>query len=107
VSTDSSIHLIIILGSIELYVGVVVACGPSIRQLLQYCFSQRNSSSLQTSNKPVFIDRSLVPIDDGDDEPTLRSDGGMTTTTISSTPTVKGRVTEMDVVRGEDAGRIV
>jgi hypothetical protein len=55
----------------------------------------------------VFIDRSLVPIDDGDDEPTLRSDGGMTTTTISSTPTVKGRVTEMDVVRGEDAGRIV
>ncbi|KAH7233440.1 hypothetical protein BKA59DRAFT_504339 [Fusarium tricinctum] len=104
---DSSIHLIIILGSIELYVGVVVACGPSIRQLLQYCFSRRNSSSLQTSNKPVFIDRSLVPIDDGDDEPTLRSDGGMTTTTISSTPTVKGRVTEMDVVRGEDAGRIV
>lgn len=60
------------------------------------------------SDKPVFIDRSLVPIKDGDDEPrTLRSDGVMTTTTISSTQTIKGRVIEMDVVKREDAGRIV
>jgi hypothetical protein len=55
----------------------------------------------------VFIDRSLVPIYDDDDEPTLRSDGGMTTTTITSTQTGKGEVIEMDMVRGEDAGRIV
>lgn len=97
----------VILGSIELYVGIVVACGPSIRQLLQHCLSRRNPKSPQTSNKPVFIDRSLVPIYDGDDEPTLRSDGGMTTTTISSTQTVKVEVIEMDIVRREDVGRIV
>ncbi|KAG5660127.1 hypothetical protein KAF25_003649 [Fusarium avenaceum] len=105
---DSSIHLIIILGSIELYVGIVVACGPSIRQLLQHCLSRKKPSSSQMSDKPVFIDRSLVPIKDGDDEPrTLRSDGVMTTTTISSTQTIKGKVIEMDVVKRQDAGRIV
>lgn len=56
----------------------------------------------------MFIDRSLILINDGDDEPTtLRSDGGMTTTTISGAQTVKGKATEMDIVRREDSGRIV
>jgi hypothetical protein len=87
-ATDGSSHAIVILGSVELYVGVMVACGPSTNQLLQYILPrirQPTEASTHASNRPIFVDRPLVHIDKDEDVPTLHTDGGFTTTTMSST----------------------
>ncbi|CEI66289.1 unnamed protein product [Fusarium venenatum] len=81
-------HAIVILGNVELYVGVMVACGPSANQLVQYVLPrirQPIEASSQASNRPVFVDRSLAQIEKDEDVPTLHTDGGLTTTTICST----------------------
>ncbi|KAL6921243.1 hypothetical protein FSHL1_005214 [Fusarium sambucinum] len=87
-TSDGSAHAIVILGNVELYVGVMVACGPSVNQLVQYILPrirQPIGDSSQASDRPVFVDRSLAQIEKDEDAPTLYTDGGLTITTMCST----------------------
>ncbi|PTD10939.1 hypothetical protein FCULG_00011260 [Fusarium culmorum] len=88
VLTDKSANAIVVLGNVELYVDVMVACGPPTNQLVQYILPRMrhaNEASSEASNGPMFVDRSLVPIDKRDVAPTSGTDGGLTATTMSST----------------------
>ena len=50
-----------------------------------------------SGSRPIFVDRSLARIVDEEDMPTLRDEGGLTTT-ASSAPTGRGDKTELDMV---------
>lgn len=64
---------------IETYVGTIVACVPSTRQLVQKMMCKRRQK--EGGAKPIFIDRSLARIEDGEEMPTLSDVGGLTTIT--------------------------
>ncbi|UZP35189.1 hypothetical protein NXS19_003005 [Fusarium pseudograminearum] len=86
--TDNSTHSTVVLGNVELYVGVMVACGPPTNQLVQYILPrmrQGTEASSEASSRHMFVDRSLVPINKSDIAPTTGTDGGLTATTMSST----------------------
>ncbi|EKJ72974.1 hypothetical protein FPSE_06870 [Fusarium pseudograminearum CS3096] len=66
----------------------VTACGPPTNQLVQYILPrmrQGTEASSDASSGPVFVDRSLVPINKSDIAQTSGTDGGLTATTMSST----------------------
>ena len=52
---------------------------PSARQLAQKMICQRKQK--EGTAKPIFIDRSLARIEDGEEMPTLSDVGGLTTIT--------------------------
>lgn len=80
--------------------GAIVACVPSTRQLIRkVIYQMRKQKEGQSTNKPIFIDRSLAPIPDDEDMPTLSDVGGLTTVTVSSGRTaVSGTEHEMETV---------
>lgn len=80
--------------------GAIVACAPSTRQLIRkVIYLMRKQKEGQSTNKPIFIDRSLAPIPDEEDMPTLSDVGGLTTVTVSSGRTaVAGMEHEMKTV---------
>lgn len=46
---------------------------------------QGTEASSEASSGPMFVDRSLMPINKSDIAPTTGTDGGLTATTMSST----------------------
>ncbi|KAI1014393.1 hypothetical protein LB504_012163 [Fusarium proliferatum] len=91
---------VVLWACIETYMGAIVASVPSTRQLVRkviYRMSKQKEG--QSTNKPIFIDRSLAPIPDEEDMPTLSDVGGLTTVTVSSGRTaVSGTEHEMETV---------
>jgi len=80
--------------------GAIVASVPSTRQLIRkVIYLMRKQKEGQSTNKPIFIDRSLAPIPDEEDMPTLSDVGGLTSVTVSSGRTaVSGTEHEMETV---------
>ncbi|CVL08381.1 uncharacterized protein FPRN_13260 [Fusarium proliferatum] len=91
---------VVLWACIETYMGAIVACAPSTRQLIRkVIYLMRKQKEGQSTNKPIFIDRSLAPIPDEEDMPTLSDVGGLTTVTVSSGRTaVAGMEHEMKTV---------
>ncbi|KAF5022689.1 hypothetical protein F66182_5237 [Fusarium sp. NRRL 66182] len=90
-------------GSVELYVGVVVACVPHARQLYRAVISKTklaSESSATSSIKPIFVNRSLAPIEDEDDMPALHDEGGLIAP--SRRPSTAGVENEVDVAARQD-----
>ncbi|KAF5664123.1 hypothetical protein FHETE_7232 [Fusarium heterosporum] len=113
---DGSAHAIVILGSTELYVCVIVACIPSTRQLFQHVGSwmtgnKKEESTVQSkrSSRPAFVDRSLIRIYDDENSSTMADERWLTnaTTLTSGTQTAKGKDIELDVIARSDEGKIV
>ncbi|KAF5553618.1 hypothetical protein FNAPI_6695 [Fusarium napiforme] len=95
---------VVLWACIETYMGAIVACVPSTRQLVRkVIYKMRKQKEGQSANKPIFIDRSLAPIPDEEDMPTLSDVGGLTTVTVSSGRTaVAGTEHEMEIVSKAD-----
>ncbi|CVK94968.1 uncharacterized protein FMAN_13233 [Fusarium mangiferae] len=91
---------VVLWACIETYMGAIVASVPSTRQLVRkVIYRMRKQNEGQSTNKPIFIDRSLAPIPDDEDMPTLSDVGGLTTVTVSSGRTaVSGTEHEMETV---------
>lgn len=85
--------------------GAIVACVPSTRQLVRKAiYKMRKQKEGQSTNKPIFINRSLAPIPDEEDMPTLSDVGGLTTVTVSSSgrTAVSGTEHEMEIINKTD-----
>ncbi|KAF5710954.1 hypothetical protein FMUND_9305 [Fusarium mundagurra] len=95
---------VVLWACIETYMGAIVACVPSTRQLVMKVIHKMGKQKEgQSANKPIFIDRSLVPIPDEEDMPTLSDVGGLTTVTVSSGRTaVEGTEHEMEIISKAD-----
>nr|RBQ89715.1 hypothetical protein FVER53263_13696 [Fusarium verticillioides] len=95
---------VVLWACIETYMGAIVACVPSTRQLVRMVvYKMRKQKEGQSANKPIFIERSLAPIPDEEDMPTLSDVGGLTTVTVSSGWTaVTGTEHEMEIVSKAD-----
>ncbi|KAF5597686.1 hypothetical protein FPANT_4017 [Fusarium pseudoanthophilum] len=95
---------VVLWACIETYMGAIVACVPSTRQLVRMViYKMRKQKEGQSANKPIFIDRSLAPIRDEEDMPTLSDVGGLTTVTVSSGRTaVAGTEHEMEIISKAD-----
>ncbi|KAI1032600.1 hypothetical protein LB503_012636 [Fusarium chuoi] len=91
---------VVLWACIETYMSAIVACVPSTRQLIRkVIYQMRKQKEGQSTKKPIFIDRSLAPIPDDEDMPTLSDVGGLTTVTVSSGRTaVSGTEHEMETV---------
>ncbi|KAF5962757.1 hypothetical protein FBULB1_13860 [Fusarium bulbicola] len=95
---------VVLWACIETYMGAIVACVPSTRQLaMNVIYKMRAQKGGQSTNKPIFIDRSLAPIPDEEDMPTLSDVGGLTTVTVSSGQTaVSGTEYEKEIITKAD-----
>ncbi|TXC02178.1 hypothetical protein FocTR4_00014894 [Fusarium oxysporum f. sp. cubense] len=82
---------VVLWACVETYMGAIVACVPSTRQVVrEVIYKMRKQKEAQSTNKPIFIDRSLAPIPDEEDMPTLSDVGGLTTDTVSSSGRTAG-----------------
>ncbi|KAF5630137.1 hypothetical protein F52700_7495 [Fusarium sp. NRRL 52700] len=95
---------VVLWACIETYMSAIVACVPSTRQLVRkVIYKMRKQNEGQSANKPIFIDRSLAPITDEEDMPSLSDVGGSTTVTVSSGRTaVTGTEYEMEIITKAD-----
>ncbi|RKK12349.1 hypothetical protein BFJ71_g3725 [Fusarium oxysporum] len=96
---------VVLWACIETYMGAIVACVPSTRQLVRKAiYKMRKQKEGQSTNKPIFINRSLAPIPDEEDMPTLSDVGGLTTVTVSSSgrTAVSGTEHEMEIISKTD-----
>ncbi|KAL7755222.1 hypothetical protein ACKLNR_014979 [Fusarium oxysporum f. sp. zingiberi] len=96
---------VVLWACIETYMGAIVACVPSTRQLVRKAiYKMRKQKEGQSTNKPIFINRSLAPIPDEEDMPTLSDVGGLTTVTVSSSgrTAVSGMEHEMEIISKTD-----
>ncbi|KAF5689315.1 hypothetical protein FCIRC_1419 [Fusarium circinatum] len=95
---------VVLWACIETYMGAIVACVPSTRQLvMKVIYKMRKQKEGQSTNKPIFIGRSLAPIPDEDDMPPLSDVGGLTTVTVSSGQTaVSGTEYEKQLITKAD-----
>ncbi|KAF5715300.1 hypothetical protein FMUND_6929 [Fusarium mundagurra] len=95
---------VVLWACIETYVGSIVACVPSTRQLVMEMKSRMTKAKGQLNPKPIFIDRSLARIPDEEDIPTLSDVGGLTTVTASSgrTAVTDGMDHEMVIINSTD-----
>ncbi|KAF5235614.1 hypothetical protein FANTH_11633 [Fusarium anthophilum] len=76
---------VVLWACIETYMGAIVACVLSTRQLAtKVLYKMRKRKEGLPANNPIFIDRSLAPIADEEDILPLSDVGGLTTFTVSS-----------------------